>query len=128
MNFLRRRQGQDPDLGQLRTIGDAVRKSILDEKLEPALVASVALARSQGKGLRLVFVLKQEKVAEDSISPAELPVEAIRFPQILTLTDFPATGRNFTVSRSLGQPTVAPREVDLPRPHVGRCGRPDRPE
>ena len=114
LNFLRRRQGQDPDLGQLRTIGDAVRKSILDEKLEPALVASVALARSQGKGLRLVFVLKQEKVAEDSISPAELPVEAIRFPQILTLTDFPATGRNFTVSRSLGQPTVAPREVIYP--------------
>ncbi len=114
LNFLRRRQGQDPDLGKLRCIGDAVRKSILDEKLEPALVASVALARSQGKGLRLVFVLKQEKVAEDSISPAELPVEAIRFPQILTLTDFPATGRNFTVSRSLGQPTVAPPEVIYP--------------
>jgi len=114
LNFLRRRQGQDPDLGKLRCIGDAVRKSILDEKLEPALVASVALARSQGKGLRLVFVLKQENVAEDSISPAELPVEAIRFPHILTLTEFPATGRNFTVSRSLGQPTVAPPEVIYP--------------
>jgi hypothetical protein len=114
LNFLRRRQGQDPDIRQLRDIGDAVRTSVLDQKLESALVASIALARAQGKGLRLAVVLKGTTIEEGVISPGELPVEAIKFPQILTLSDFPATGRNFTVSRGLDQPPVGPSEVIYP--------------
>jgi hypothetical protein len=115
LHHLSRRQRQEPDLAKLRAIGDAVRMSILDENLEPALKASIYLARSQRKGLRLVVVLKEEKATAGIISPAELPVEAIRFPQILTLSDFPATGRDFTVSRSLLERSpVASSEVIYP--------------
>jgi CHAT domain/Carboxypeptidase regulatory-like domain len=114
LEYLRRRQGQPPDIERMRAIGDLVRESILDGPMETALVASVVQAQRQGKGLRFVVDLKDGKVAKDTISPVELPYEAIRLPQITTLGDFPAAGSAFTVGRTLAQPPVVPREAFFP--------------
>jgi hypothetical protein len=112
LKSLRRRRGQDPNLNELHRIGDTVRSSILDGKLEPIFRASLNLAWKQEKGLRLVVLFTEQDVAEHVINPAELPIEAIRLPYgISTFKDFAATNRQFAVSRGLDQLNVVPPHI-----------------
>jgi tetratricopeptide (TPR) repeat protein len=108
LSSLRSSLGQNPDMAKLRVIGNEIRKSIFSEKSELALEASVKFARNRGKGLRLVVVLKGERISDDVISPADLPIELIHFPETPTLSEFPATSPTFTVSRTLDLPPLPP--------------------
>jgi hypothetical protein len=91
-------------------MNDSVRASMLDTKLKPAVVASIAFARVQGKGLRLLVAPKGMNATKGVISP----VEAIRFSRIGMRGDFLATGRDFTLNRSLDQPGAAPAKFTYP--------------
>jgi hypothetical protein len=115
---LRDRKGWMANLEKLLLYGAKVRDSVLGAprdgpSFQTALVSSFALAREKGRGLRFVVELKADTTDDDVISPAELPIELIR-PEIKHLPDFPATGFDLTVSRTLEPPRSVPQEVVYP--------------
>jgi hypothetical protein len=114
LNSLRSRQAQNLDLGKLRVLGNEVRKSILKGDLDDAFVMSFRLAHKRNKGLRVIVDLIGDRTPRDQINPADMPYELIRFPEILSLNDFPTTGRNFTVMRTWGGIPLKPLSIDYP--------------
>ena len=77
-------------------------------------MASVNVAKDRDKSLRIVLVLKGQHIADASIIPAEIPIEAIHFSGPFILDEFPSTGPSFTVSRSLDESPTDPLVVAYP--------------
>jgi hypothetical protein len=98
LNTLRSREGW-PNVNKLQTIGGAVWQSVMTESARAAFFASLAVAKAQKRGLRLVFVLqgddRRDAGAGTAIRLPELPLEALFSEQ------FFATDLMTPVSRSL---------------------------
>jgi hypothetical protein len=75
-----RSAGQFPDSDKLKEIGQCVWKSIANQDVAAALQASLAVAKNNNRGLRIVVVTIPEQVDADpnAIRLSELPVEAMR--------------------------------------------------
>ena len=98
LNTLRSREGW-PNVNKLQTIGGAVWQSVMTESARAAFFASLAVAKAQKRGLRLVVVLqgddRRDAGAGTAIRLPELPLEALFSEQ------FFATDLMTPVSRSL---------------------------